>query len=390
MFDYSLKKKIFKLTMLFCISLIIISSTIFDSFGENTNIKSSKTNPIIIWNKLVTDIALKEKLFPPEFTRVYSLVHISIYDSLLKAQDYKNSDFQIAAITNAASGILNYLFPEYSNQINNTKDSLLDDLIDYKDNLMIQKGLQIGEKVSESTINYSNYDNSNIEWNNKIPKGECIWNGTNPILPMAGYWKTYILKSGSEIQVTKPISCNSPAGLLDRQITYYVSVNRTPQQIAAIHFWGDKSPPIIWNNILNGYIESYNLNIFDAAYASAYLNVGMYDAFVSCWYSKYTYWTQRPFQVIANLTTEIPTPNFPAYTSGHSVISTVASKILGEIFPLEKKDLDDLALQASLSRIWAGIHFVQDVNNGINQGREIAQKIVQDMNQNPHPFIVKT
>ena len=72
------------------------------------------------------------------------------------------------------------------------------------------------------------------------------------------------------------------------------------------------------------------------------------------------------------------------------MISTVASKVLGEIFPLENKDLEELALQASLSRIWAGIHFIQDVSMGIRQGLDISQKIIQDMHINPHFFIYKT
>lgn len=385
-----MKNKNYKIITIHIV-LLLISSTIFNSFSENiTNNHSKKTNPVIVWNTLVTELGSKEKLSPPEFARSYALVHISIYDSLLATQNFSNTELQIAVITNAAAGTLNYLFPSYSYKINKTKDILISDLIGYYDGSLPQKGLQLGNKISQSVINYSNYDTSNIVWNNKIPKGECIWNGTNPILPGAGFWKTYILKSGSEVQPVIPIPCNSPEYLLDLKITYDASVNRTPQQISAIHYWGNKSPPAIWNNILNDFIEFYKMDLFDAAYASVYLNVGIYDAFVSCWYSKYTYWTARPFQIIANITTEIPTPNFPGYPSGHSVISTVASKILGEIFPLEKKDLDALALQASLSRIWAGIHFTQDVSMGIRQGLDISQKIIQDMNINPHFFIYKT
>jgi hypothetical protein len=372
------------------IVLLIISSTISNIFAENLANNHSKINPVIVWNTLVTELASKEKLSPPEFARSYTLVHISIYDSLLATQNFSNTEFQIAAITNAASGILNYLFPSYSYQINKTKAILLSDLIGYYDSSLTQKGLQLGNKISQSVINYSNYDNSNIVWNNKIPRGECIWNGTNPILPTAGFWKTYILESVAEIQPVKPISCNSPEYLLELEITYYASLNRTAQQIDAVHSWEKKSPPVIWNNILNHFIEFYNMDLFDTAYASVYLNVGMYDAFVSCWYTKYTYWTARPFQTIANITTEIPTPNFPGYPSGHSVISTVASKVLGEIFPLEKKDLDALAIQASLSRIWAGIHFMQDVSMGIRQGMDISQKIIQDMKIYQHFFIYKT
>jgi hypothetical protein len=114
----------------------------------------------------------------------------------------------------------------------------------------------------------------------------------------------------------------------------------------------------------------------------------MYDAFVSCWYTKYNYLTARPIERISNITTEIPTPSFPGYTSGHSVISMVASRILGEVFDSDRDYFHNLAIEAGLSRIWAGIHFKQDVVNGINQGNKIADKIIEYMNSKPRSAFI--
>lgn len=165
----------------------------------------------------------------------------------------------------------------------------------------------------------------------------CIWNGSKPVNPTGGFWKTYILKSGSEIKPREPLPCNSDADLNDVKETYIASKNRTPGQNMQIHFWADVPPPVIWNMMLNQQIQKSNMSLFDVAFSSVYLNVGMYDAFVSCWYTKYSYWTARPFQRIANISTEIPTPNFPSYTSGHSVVSTVAGRVLSELFPSKLK-----------------------------------------------------
>jgi hypothetical protein len=60
----------------------------------------------------------------------------------------------------------------------------------------------------------------------------------------------------------------------------------------------------------------------------------------------------------------------------------VASRVLGEIFP-DEKIIRNQAIEAGLSRIWAGIHFKQDVVKGMNQGNKIADKVVEDMNINP-------
>ncbi len=355
------------------------------------------TNAVTDWNNLVAKLGIKEKLSPIEISRVYALVHISIYDSLLAARSGEASvthdesfykSYYVSSIAEAASNVLIYLFPNYTDSITELKNTKINQFQD-QNNLLIEKGLNLGHKVALDVIDYAKKDNSDLLWNQTIPKVDnCIWNGTNPVNPMAGFWKTYILKSGSEIQPINPEVCGSATDLLDIRQTYEAWKHRTPEQISALHYWGDKPPPVVWNTILNKQIQKYNMSIFDAAFSTVYLNVGMYDAFVSCWYAKYTYWTARPFQRITNITTEIPTPNFPGYPSGHSVISMVAGRILGEVFPAERDYFHNRAIEAGLSRLWAGIHFKQDIINGIDEGNKIADKVVEDMYKPLHSFIL--
>ena len=403
------------------ICFFLIISIIQTSSISNTAIASVETNiPSIVdqnidvrtittWNDLTTKLGIIENLSPPQFSRIYALVHISIYDSLLAATavatatntEYNNTlsfgsnkSFYISSISEAASTVLAYLFPKHTNEIIKIKSTQISEFQDYVDNLSIRRGGMLGHRVSQAIIDYAKKDNSDLVGNNTnktiskaSSKNNCTWNGSNPVSPMAGFWKTYILKSGSEVQPGKPLVCGSEADLLDLRQTYQVSKNRTSEQVAVIHYWADKPPPVIWNNILNQQIQKNKMSMFNAAYASVYINVGMYDGFVSCWYTKYNYWTARPFQRIANLTTEIPTPNFPGYTSGHSVISMVASRVLGEIFSNERDYFNDKAEEAALSRLWAGIHFKQDIINGMIQGDIIAKKVVEDMHKGIHPFI---
>lgn len=61
----------------------------------------------------------------------------------------------------------------------------------------------------------------------------------------------------------------------------------------------------------------------------------------------------------------------------------VASRVLGEIFPNERDYFRNQAIEVGLSRIWAGIHFIQDVVQGMNQGNRIADRVVEDMNNKP-------
>jgi hypothetical protein len=394
--------------------VLVITTTMGSSFSVQSftpdmhivGDKSADAEIILLWNNLTTQIGLRERLSAPEFSRAYALVHISMYDSLLAVtgnrydsnvifNDNRSSLLYVSSIAEAASSTLQYLFPNYVDEINNlTSEQTRQLQVNNDSSNMITAGSIIGSQVSQAVIQYAKTDDSNLIGNNHTTliaakNNNCTWNGTNPISPTAGYWSTFILRSGAEIQPQRPALCDSEADLLDLSQTYEIWKHRTPEQVVAVHYWGNKPPPVIWNNILSQQIQKHNnLTIFDIAYVSAYLNAGMSDAFVSCWYTKYDYWTARPFQRIPNITTEIPTPNFPSYTSGHSVISMVASRVLGEMFPNEKDHFRDQAVEAGLSRIWAGIHFKQDVVQGMNQGNKIADKVVEDMNINPHSAFV--
>lgn len=79
---------------IFCILLVIIAliassgSIAIPSFAPTTHIVSNKNidaEAILVWNNLTTQIGIREKLSPPEFSRAYALVHISMYDSLIAA-----------------------------------------------------------------------------------------------------------------------------------------------------------------------------------------------------------------------------------------------------------------------------------------------------------------
>jgi PAP2 superfamily len=350
---------------------------------------NGSSNPVVSWNELATKLASLSKLPPTKLARAYSLLHVAMYDSILDARNTNNTMPVPATsvISGSASRVLSFLFPNGTVDINKLKNFQLLAAMKFNDNNTSSKGLLLGDQVGQNIIKYAKNDGSNLPFSGPFPVGKCIWNGTNPVTPMAGHWKTYILKSGAEIQPPPPAICGSNEDKVNVQGILQASHSRTTQQIAAVHRWGDMLPPVIWNNILNQLININHLSIFDAARISAYLNIAMYDAFVSTWYTKYTHWTARPFQRIANFTTVISTPNFPGYTSGHSTISAAAVKVLDESFPNERSHFNNLLIEASLSRFWAGIHFKEDIYNGMNVGSAIGEKIVNDMHKVPHLLV---
>lgn len=73
------------------------------------------------------------------------------------------------------------------------------------------------------------------------------------------------------------------------------------------------------------------------------------------------------------------TPRHPAYPSGHSTVGGAASEMLCYFFPDLRADFDDLADNAGMARLWAGIHYRSDHEQGIKLGRTVAQMIIAQL-----------
>jgi hypothetical protein len=107
------------------------------------------------------------------------------------------------------------------------------------------------------------------------------------------------------------------------------------------------------------------------------MNAATMDAGICCWKAKYDYWYPRPIQADPTIKTAFPTPNFPSYTSGHSDFSAAAGGVLSYIFPKEKSELQAKVQQASMSRLYAGIHYRFDCDQGVKVGIKVAQHAIQ-------------
>lgn len=67
-------------------------------------------------------------------------------------------------------------------------------------------------------------------------------------------------------------------------------------------------------------------------------------------------------------------PNHPSYPSAHSCISGAITSVLAATFPSETSRLEAVALEASMSRVYAGIHYRFDWVDGLALGRAVAAK----------------
>lgn len=142
-------------------------------------------------------------------------------------------------------------------------------------------------------------------------------------------------------------------------------------------------------------------NFMQTSEAYTLVTIGLFDGFISCWDEKWRSILIRPETVINQFIDEdwtplLQTPPFPEYTSGHSVISnsaaTVLTKLYGEKFSyrdttemeygLEPRSFDSFfgaSEEAAISRLYGGIHYMPAITEGITQGRQVGNWIVNNI-----------
>ncbi|MDP1590362.1 MAG: phosphatase PAP2 family protein [Prosthecobacter sp.] len=188
---------------------------------------------------------------------------------------------------------------------------------------------------------------------------------------------------------------------------------RTADQTNIAYFWvdgpGTASPPGHWNRIAQTVSASMGLSVEDNARLFALLNLAEADTGIATWDAKRAYDFWRPMIAINTASTDgnadtledaawaplIPTPSFPAYTSGHSAFSMAAAAILAEFFgtdniafttdsespflPLgytrDYSSFSEAAEEAGLSRIYGGIHWSWDNTDGAILGESVADNV---------------
>jgi PAP2 superfamily len=147
------------------------------------------------------------------------------------------------------------------------------------------------------------------------------------------------------------------------------------EKLRIVHFWADGAgtytPPGHWNDIATEYISKSNFSEVRAARALAYLNAAMHDAAVGCWGVKYYWFNPRPSQMDASIKTVTGLPNFPSYTSGHSTFSAAAAEVLSYLFPGNASTFSTYLDEASISRLYGGIHYRSDIEKGKAHGAAI-------------------
>jgi membrane-associated phospholipid phosphatase len=245
----------------------------------------------------------------------------------------------------------------------------------------------VGRRIGERVVARARTDGSDAVWQGTVPVGPGLWVPTPPAFapplePLAGTWRTWNLRSGSQFRPGPPPAFGTAAYAAEVREVFDVSWALTDDQKRIADFWADGAgtvtPPGHWNQIALDMIRSHRLRLENAAEALAALNTAQADAFIACWDAKFTYWSERPVTAIRReldpaWLSYIATPPFPSYVSGHSTTSGAASTVLSAYFPAQTRRLRAWADEAAVSRLYGGIHFRSDNGTGLELGRKVGR-----------------
>ncbi len=158
------------------------------------------------------------------------------------------------------------------------------------------------------------------------------------------------------------------------------------------------TPPGHWMEIIGTVSKNNKSDFYKTAYAYTGASIGIFDAFICCWFTKYKYDVVRPETYINKYIDPewrpyLQTPPFPEYNSAHSAISGAAASILAAIYINKTafrdsserdwgwpdrnfKNSDEAALEVSFSRFYGGIHYRNSVNDAYEQGKKIGNLVI--------------
>lgn len=221
-----------------------------------------------------------------------------------------------------------------------------------------------------------------------VARGEIPWVSQEiparpPMLPNFGQVRAWTM-TAEEVATARPAA--PPSTHSEQMRREVAEVRRTVQrltreQLAIAHEWNDGvgtyTPPGHWNDIAAEYVRDARMSEVRAARTFAVLNMAMHDAAVGCWSVKYLYFNPRPSQLDPRIRTVLGMPNFPAYPSGHSTFSAAAATVLSHFFPGAAPDFEAMKEEASMSRLYGGIHYRSDIERGKEHGRKVGEYAVR-------------
>jgi hypothetical protein len=341
-------------------------------------------------------------------------------------------DYSVSAMVAFATVARRLIYSEYMVDEFVSKETSTWLSANRNDTLLLQNSIAFGKQAAEHIIKWlskDNYDYTRTLTRYIVVDSAGAWQPTAPdyanaLEPNWPLMRSLVFDSSSKIGAILPLKYSehknsafyrsalqvyTQSKKLDtvkRMIAQFWDCNPNITRSAGhfTYFIHKVSPGGHWIRITGQAIKNRQLNESESVKIYTLVALGLYEGFLSCWTDKYKFNTLRPETYINKLISPkwkpyIETPPFPEYPSGHSVISSTSATILMAVIrqpysfvdssemyinlpPRKFQSFRQAADEASVSRFYGGIHFMEALNNGIDQGKKIGNYILGKLKLN--------
>jgi hypothetical protein len=391
---------------------------------------------VLEWNAIAVEATRVARLSPNVQTRALAMVHGAVFDAVngiergfapyLVQRHAPRWASEEAAAATAAHDVLVALMP--ASQQATLDAALTSALAKVPDGRAEDAGVAFGKLVAEQML-AARADDGSTDVVTYVPgTGPDDWQPTPPAFaaPALPQWATvepFGINSPDQFRADPPPSLNSAeftqAFNQIKALGAATNSTRTQEQTDIARFWagpsGTVQPPGHWNSIARGVAESQHNSLTDNARMFALLNIGMADALITAWDSKYEYSFVRPVTAIRNADTDgnpdtvgdatwlplLTTPAHPSYMAAHSAVSATAATVLADFFGTDAIPFTSsaevsaggavitrtfngfwqAAEEAGASRIYGGIHWSFDNQAGLKAGHSIGEFVSDNLLQ---------
>src|SRR6266496_4075510 len=420
---------------LLCASL---SAQIPKSFGAPTDDEHHSTeghavpslNPVVQWNRILLAIVRTPGAQPGtnHATRSFALMHAAIYDAvnaiarthepyLIRLTGVPRHASKQAASAAAAHEVLAALYPVFHAALDDELQQSLTQIPAGKDK---DEGILIGRTVADRILALRSNDGANAQpilyvFGNA--PGDYQSTPPNfPPQPQFTHWShvtPFALEHANQFRPGPPPALDSHSysdafnevktlGIINGTVA-------TADQALTGRFWNGAIQNY-WNEITQTAVLMDVLSTAQSARLFALVNFSLVDGVIAFYDAKYVYNFWRPVTAIREADTDnnpetVADPNWlpevtnttpdPSYPGAHAVISAAASFVLNsvlhhdhfnftvtsEVLPGTTRSFRGFsaaAQEATLSRIFAGVHFRFDLTTGERLGQNVADFVVDN------------
>jgi hypothetical protein len=187
-----------------------------------------------------------------------------------------------------------------------------------------------------------------------------------------------------------PTNTSAQTQTEQNELNELAATRNDPNVIQTITRWNFDPPPSAYNDYFDMLVQQFNYSPPLAARCFAMFNQGTYSGLLAAWNNKFIYLRPRPDQVTSynfQPSELLPTPNHPAYPSGHSTTAGVFMAIGPSCFPNEPiEGFVALGRESSLARRQGGVHFYSDSVAGEALGYAIGSDVVRAYQSDGSPL----